>query len=40
MFWNLQYSNDMVLTIDRKYNTKKVWQLSYESNFIVAVKGS
>ncbi len=40
MFWNAHWAHTSDWYIDKKYNIKSQWQLSYENNFIAAVKGS
>lgn len=40
MIWNTYYANRMNWRYDEKANTKVAWHLSFESNFIAAIKGS
>ncbi len=40
MFWNAHWAHSSDWHIDKKYNIKSQWHLSYENNFIAAVKES
>ncbi len=40
MFYNAYYAHPLDWHLDRKYNTKSQWLLSYENNFIASVKKS
>ncbi len=40
MLWFGATASPFDWEIDLKYNTKSIWQLPYESNFIAAEKGS
>lgn len=40
MFWHGHYGHPSNWQLDYEHKTKKQWHLSYENNFIAAVKGS
>jgi len=40
MLWNAYYCNPIDWHIDHIQHTRAQWQLSLESNFIAAIKGS
>lgn len=40
MFWHGHWGHPSNWNFDYKFKTKKQWHLSYENNFIAAVKGS
>lgn len=40
LFWHVRFAHPSNWQMDYKYNTKKQWELSYESSFIAAEKGS
>jgi hypothetical protein len=40
LYWGVQDGSPVNWEIDEKYNTKNIWHLAYESNFIAADKGT